>query len=300
MTGGLAPARDDARWGLVNGLIGVTLFAITLPATRIAVAELDVIVVALGRAVMAGACATVYLLATRASFPRAEWRRLAMVAACVVFGFPLLTSLAMRDLPASHGAIVIGLLPLATAVFAMAFAGERPSLGYWLAASAGSGTVVAYALLEGGGALDGGDLLLVGAVLAAGLGYAEGGRLSRTLGGPATIAWALVLALPVSIPVTALRIGAVPATTAVSPQAWLAFAYLSVFSMFIGFFFWYRGLAQGGVARVGQLQLLQPFLSILFAAALLGETLGGRSLPFAVAVVAIVAIGRRFAVGRSR
>ena len=287
--------------GLANGLLGVAIFSLTLPATRIAVADLDPIVVALGRAVGAAVCAALFLAVTRARWPARQGRRLALVSLCVVFGFPLLTSIAMQSLPASHGAIVIGVLPLSTAVFAMVFAHERPSVGFWIFAALGSATVVAYALIEGSGALHLGDVLLLGAVIFAGMGYAEGGRLSRTIGGPQVIAWALLLSLPVLVPVTAWRVMA-HATVhgTVSLEAWSGLAYLSVFSMFLGFFFWYRGLAQGGVARVGQLQLLQPFLSVMAAAALLGEELGWRTVGFAVGVVLIVAIGRRCAVGPSR
>ena len=297
-----APSSARVWSGLANGMLGVAIFSLTLPATRIAVADLDAIVVALGRAVGAAACAAIFLSAMRARWPAGHVKRLALVSLCVVFGFPLLTSIAMQSLPASHGAIVIGLLPLSTAIFAMVCAHERPSTGFWIFAAAGSATVVAYALLEGGGSLHAGDLLLLGAVIFAGLGYAEGGRLSRTLGGPQVIAWALMLSLPALLPITAWRVmthGMAQATVhgAVSIEAWIALAYLSLFSMFLGFFFWYRGLAQGGVARVGQLQLLQPFLSVLAAAALLGEALGWRTMGFALAVVLMVAIGRRFAVG---
>lgn len=296
-----APSSTHFLGGLANGLLGVAIFSLTLPATRIAVADLDAIVVALGRAIGAAACAAVFLAVTRARWPARHGKRLALVSLCVVFGFPLLTSIAMRSLPASHGAIMIGLLPLSTAVFAMVFAHERPSIGFWICAALGSATVVAYALIEGGGALHVGDVLLLGAVLFAGMGYAEGGRLSRTLGGPQVIAWALLLALPVLVPITAWR-ALTHATEhgAVSAQAWVALAYLSAFSMFFGFFFWYRGLAQGGVARVGQLQLLQPFLSVLAAAALVGEPLGWRTMGFAVAVVLIVALGRRLGGGSPR
>ena len=308
-TAGAAHAKDRRHraqlfpvWnGLANGLLGVAIFSLTLPATRIAVADLDAIVVALGRAVGAAACAAIFLAVTRARWPARQGKRLALVSMCVVFGFPLLTSIAMQTLPASHGAIVIGLLPLSTAVFAMVFAHERPSPGFWICAAFGSATVIAYALIEGGGSLVVGDVLLLGAVIFAGMGYAEGGRLSRTLGGPQVIAWALLLSLPVLVPITAWRVmngGMARATVhgAVSVEAWVALAYLSVFSMFFGFFFWYRGLAQGGVARVGQLQLLQPFLSVIAASALVGEALGWRTMSFAFAVVFIVALGRHFAV----
>jgi drug/metabolite transporter (DMT)-like permease len=283
--------------GLANGLLGVAIFSITLPATRIAVAGLDATVVALGRAVIAAACAAVFLAWRRTPWPHGHGLRLALVSGCVVFGFPLLTSIAMRSLPASHGAIVIGLLPLSTAVFAMVFAHERPSIGFWICAAAGSATVIAYALIEGGGTPHAGDALLLGAVVFAGIGYAEGGRLSRTLGGPQVIAWALLLALPALVPVMTWRLMTHTAVHgAVSLAAWAALGYLGLFSMFFGFFFWYRGLAFGGVARVGQLQLLQPFLSVLAAALLVGEALRMRTIAFAIAVVVIVAIGRRFAV----
>ena len=286
----------------------MAIFSLTLPATRIAVADLDAIVVALGRAVGAAACAAIFLAVTRARWPARQGMRLALVSLCVVFGFPLLTSIAMRSLPASHGAIVIGLLPLSTAVFAMVFAHERPSTGFWICAALGSATVLAYALIESGGAPHVGDVLLLGAVIFAGMEYAEGGRLSRTLGGLQVIAWALLLSLPVLVPITAWRLmtqgmtgGMARATAhgAVSVEAWIALAYRSVSSMFFGFFFWYRGLAPGGVARVGQLQLLQPFLSVIAASVLVEEALGWRTMSFAIAVVLIVAVGRHFAVGVS-
>lgn len=287
-----------ARRGWVNGAVGVAIFSVTLPATRIAVTAIDPSVVGLGRAVVAGLCAIVYLAATRAAWPRGQWRRLGLVAACVVFGFPLLTSFAMQRLPAAHGAIVIGLLPLSTAIFAVVFAHERPSRAFWLSAALGSGIVVAYAVIEGGGTMHTADLLLLGAVVCAGIGYAEGGRLSKSLGGPQVIAWSLVLSLPVLVPATAWLVAAAPPRTVpLTAEAIAAFAYLSVGSMFVGFFFWYRGLAIGGVARVGQLQLLQPFLSVAVAALLLHEAVGLRTLLFASAVVACVAAGRRFAIG---
>ena len=292
---------DHGPWrGSASGLAGVAIFSVTLPATRIAVAEIDPLAVGIGRAVVAGCCAILYLAVTRAPWPRGEWRRLALVAAGVVFGFPLLTSVAMQDLPAAHGAIVIGVLPLATAVFAALFAHERPSAGFWISALVGSAVVLAYAATGARAGLQVGDALLAGAVVCAGVGYAEGGRLSRTLGGPQTIAWALVLALPFATVLTGARLLAHPAPwRAVSGPAWAALAYLGLFSMFIGFFFWYRGLAMGGVARIGQLQLLQPFLSVIAAGVLVGEAIDLRTLAFAAVVAMIVAIGRRAAVRRT-
>lgn len=285
--------------GVTSGLLGVVTFSVTLPATRIAVAEIDPLAGGIGRAVIAGCCAIVYLAITRAPWPRGHWRRLALVAAGVVFGFPLLTSVAMQELPAAHGAIVIGFLPLATAVFALVFANERPSSGFWISALVGSATVLAYAGSDAGG-LRLADALLVGAVVCAGIGYAEGGRLSRALGGPQVIAWALVLSLPIATALTAWRLLDHPTPwRAMSWQAGAALAYLGLFSMFVGFFFWYRGLAAGGVARIGQLQLLQPFLSVVAAALLVGEPVDLRTLAFAVAVAVIVAAGRRSAVRRT-
>lgn len=297
--GDTAVVVESPRWrGSASGLVGVAIFSVTLPATRIAVAEIDSIAVGIGRAVIAGCCALLYLTVTRAPWPRGQWHRLALVAAGVVFGFPLLTSLAMQTLPATHGAIVIGLLPLATAVFALILANERPTGGFWIAALLGSATVLAYAGLDAHG-LRLADALLIGAVVCAGIGYAEGGRLSRTLGGPQVIAWALMLSLPAATAITGWRLLDHPAAWhAVSWQARAALAYLGLFSMFIGFLFWYRGLAAGGVARVGQLQLLQPFLSVIAAALLVGEFVELRTLAFAAAVAGIVAAGRRAAVVR--
>jgi drug/metabolite transporter (DMT)-like permease len=221
---------------------------------------------------------------------------LIITALGVVVGFPVFSSIAMRYVPASHGAVVLGILPLATALFGALRFGERPSVGFWIAAVFGSGIVVAFALWQGGGELHMADLALFAAVVAAAMGYAEGGRLSQTMGGERVICWALVLSMPVLLPVSVWlgwRYG-----VSASPQAWMAFAYVSLFSMFIGFFFWYRGLALGGIARVGQVQLLQPFLTLLGAAIIVGEALEAHHFLFAVAVIGVVAIGRRMSIRR--
>jgi drug/metabolite transporter (DMT)-like permease len=203
----------------------------------------------------------------------------------------------MREVPAGHGAIVIGLLPLATAVFAAWFGNERPSLGFWLSAVAGSALVVAFALWQGAGGLQHADWFLFLAVVLGALGYAEGGKLSRELGGLETISWALVVSLPALLPVVAwLGLENSAAIATASPRAWFGMAYVSVFSMFIGFLFWYAGLAKGGVARVGQIQLLQPFLTLAGGALILAEPLDAATVAFAVAVIAVVALGRRAAV----
>ncbi|WP_062114450.1 DMT family transporter [Collimonas pratensis] len=287
----------DESKGMWLGLVGVAVFSLTLPFTRMAVAELNPVFVAFGRAVVAALCSVPLLWKLKAARPHgAQWKALALTALGVVVGFPVFSSVAMRYVPAAHGAIVLGILPLATAMFAALRFGERPSTGFWIAAVAGSGIVVVFALSQGGGGLQMADLALLGAVVAAAMGYAEGGRLAQTMGGQQVIGWALLLSLPVLLPITAW-LGWSYGISA-SPKAWLGFAYVSLFSMFIGFFFWYKGLALGGIARVGQVQLLQPFMTLLGAALLLGEALAGRNLLFALAVLIVVGFGRKMAVRR--
>jgi len=289
------PRLGDDRKGLLLGLIAVALFSLTLPMTRLAVAELPAVFVALGRALVAACLAALWLWHCRAALPRREqWLPLALVAAGCVVGFPWLTSVAMRSLPASHGAVLVGILPLATAVFAVLRGKERPSPAFWLMALTGTALVVAFALRQGGGSFHLADWLMFAAVLLGALGYAEGGRLAQAMPGQQVICWALVLATPFVLPLVLWQGWPQRAMLAqAGAQAWLGFAYISVFSMFIGFFFWYRGMALGGVARVGQTQLLQPFLTLLGAAVLLGEPLAIDSLLFAGAVIAVVAAGRK-------
>ncbi len=288
---------------MLFGLLGVLIFSATLPMTRLAVVDLHPVFIGIGRAAVAGVAAALLLALRRPPRPTArQWRLLAETSLGVVIGFPLFSSLAMKHLPASHGAIVTGLLPLATAVAAVVFARERPSLGFWLCALAGTGLVVAYAVGEGGG-LTWGDAAMVAAVVLGALGYARGGMLSRDMDGDLVISWALVLSLPLTLGVFAWSLLDGWATSVapadVQASSWLGFLYVSLFSMWIGFFFWYRGLAAGGVARVGQVQLLQPFFTVLIAALMLGESLTLRTVGFAVAVIGTVAIGRRMQV-RSR
>ena len=279
--------------GMAWGLVGVLAFSLTLPATRFAVAYLDPAFVGLGRAVVAAALAAVALAATRTPWPgRSRLPSLALVAGGVIVGFPLLSAYAMRSVPASHGAVVVGLLPLATAVAGALMAHERPSRRFWACAIAGSAIVVAFALWKGGGALHAADALLVGAVAAAAIGYAEGARLSRTLGGWQVISWALILAAPFVAAPAWLALDA--RTAAAAPwTAWLAFTYVCVVSMYLGFFAWYKGLAEGGIAAVGQVQLLQPFFTLFASALLLGETLDAATFIAAALVVATIAFGRR-------
>jgi drug/metabolite transporter (DMT)-like permease len=280
-----ASARREELRGLSLALLGVVFFSFSLPATRLAVADLDPMFVAFGRAAVAAILAAAVLAAWRAPRPsRAQWRSLAIVAFGVVVGFPLLTALALRDVDSSHGAVVIALLPACTAVFAVLRAGEDPSRGFWLAAGAGLVAVLAFIVSQGLGQIGLADVeLLVGTVMCS-LAYAEGGALSRSLGGPQTICWALVLAAPLSLP---LAVAFAPGGH-VGTDAWLGFAYVSLFSMFLAFFAWYAGLALGGVAKAGQTQLLQTPLTLVLAALVLGEHVTVLAMVCTVAVLASI------------
>ncbi len=287
------PSAKQDFWGFVYGFLGVLIFSLTLPATRMAITGgFDPVFVGLGRAVGAGGLSMVLLMATGQSLP--SWKlfpRFAVVIAGVIIGFPLLSALAMHDAPASHGAVITGLLPLSTALFGACRAGERPSLAFWFLALLGSGLVVAFALMSGAGSIRFADWALLGAVAAAGLGYAEGAVLSRTCGSWQVICWALVFSLPILLPIVLYHAPS-PGTT-ISFSGLLGFLYVSLFSMFLGFFAWYEGLALGGIARVGQLQLLQPFLTMLASTVLLGEHLTIITVGFAMAVIVCVALGKQ-------
>jgi drug/metabolite transporter (DMT)-like permease len=286
--------------GMWFGFVGVAIFSLTLPFTHMAVQELDPLFVGFGRSALAGLFAPFVLWYLKAPLPtRAQWGPLAIIGLSVGFGFPVFSSIAMHSAPASHGAIVLGLLPLATALVGALRFGERPSGWFWVAAVAGSALVIGFALRAGGGSFDLADLALFAAVVLAAIGYAEGGRLAQTMGGPQAIAWALVLCLPVSLPVSLWLGWSVGSGMDASPRAWVGFGYVSLFSMLIGFFFWYKGLAMGGIARVAQMQLLQPFLTLLGAALLIGDSLRFSNLLFAAAVIVVVALGRRAGVRRS-
>jgi len=283
--------------GMWLGAIGIAIFSLTLPFTRIAVAELNPVLMALGRAVVAACCSVLLLWWTNAPRPtRSQLKSLFIIASGVVVGFPVFSSIAMSQISASHGAIMLGILPLATALFGALRFGERPSIGFWITSLIGSALVAAFAVEEGAGSFQLGDLAMLIAVIAAAMGYAEGGRLSESMSGQQVISWALVLSMPVVLPVTiwlAFHYG-----VKASAGAWLGFAYVSLFSMFIGFFFWYKGLALGGIARVGQVQLIQPFLTLLGAAAILGEALELRTFLFALAIISVVAAGKKMAIKR--
>src|SRR4051812_10775204 len=278
--------------GLLLGAVGVVGFSFSLPATRMALRDLDPWVVAFGRASVAALLAAVVLLATRSPWPnRAQWRSLAIVTGGVVIGFPLLTSLALHHRTSAHAAIVVGLAPAATAVMAVLRAGERPSRAFWLASAAGTAAVLVFAFISGAGALRLTDLELLLAVALVALGYAEGGAVARELGGTRTICWALLLSVPLLAPVTAVRV----AQTGFHVQldSGFGFAYVSLVSMFAAFFAWYAGLARGGVARIGQVQLAQAPLTLLWAGAFLGERVTLGSALTAVLVVGCVAATQR-------
>jgi drug/metabolite transporter (DMT)-like permease len=297
---GAAPALSRETTGMLLGLAGVAIYSLTLPFTRLAVSQLDPAFVALGRALVAALLAGIWLGWKRSALPpRSAFAPLALVALGCVIGFPWLTSIAMQTLPAAHGAVLVGILPLATALFAALRGHEKPSLGFWISALTGSALVLGFALQQSAGSFQLADLYLFAAVILGALGYAEGGRLAQTMGGQHVISWALVLSAPVVLPLVIVLSWSHGAEIAqAGARAWLGFAYVSVFSMFIGFFFWYRGMAQGGVARVGQVQLVQPFLTLLGAALVLGEPLELSHVLFALAVIAVVAAGRKARIKR--
>lgn len=282
--------------GWLSGFVGMAIFSGSLPATRLAVAALDPLFVTFARAAIAGVLALAALAIGRAPRPAlSDLPQLALVALTMVLGFPLLSALALRSINSAHALVFTALLPLSTAGFAVLRAQERPGLAFWCFALGGAALVAGYALsVERDGRAWLGEGLMVAAVLAGGLGYAEGGRLSRRLGGWQVISWALIISLPAMAQLAFWR--APSDWHGLSWPALAALAYVSVFSMLIGFVFWYRGLALGGIAAVGQLQLLQPFLGLGLAALLLHERVGPRLLLVSAGVVLCVAGAKRFSV----
>lgn len=280
--------------GLINGLIGVLIFSGSLPATRVAVLEFDPVFLTVARATIAGVLALCMLWLFKEKRPaRHQMLPLVIVALGVVVGFPLLTALALQYVTSAHSIVFVGMLPLATAAFGVLRGGERPRPAFWFFSVLGSLLVVGFAVSQGLTASPAGDILMLLAILACGLGYAEGAKLSKTLGGWQVISWALVVSLPI---VAQLTWWLTPSSfSGISAPAWLSLAYVSLFSMLIGFVFWYRGLAQGGIAAVGQLQLLQPFFGLALAATLLHEQVSLGMLGVTVAVILCVVGARRFA-----
>ncbi|MDF0584813.1 DMT family transporter [Bradyrhizobium yuanmingense] len=279
-------------WG--NGLLGVIIFSGSLPATRVAVGGFSALFLTSARAVIAALIGAVVLGLLRQARPqRRDLASLTIVAIGVVVGFPLLTALALQHITSARSIVFIGLLPLSTAIFGVLRGGEQPQPLFWLFAGLGSATVAGFALTGDSAASLKGDLLMVAAIVLCGLGYAEGAALSRRLGGWQVISWALLLALPLMLVLAVLTWP--PVWSGIGVPAWIGLAYVSVFSMFVGFIFWYRGLAIGGIARVGQLQQLQPFFGLALAGLLLGEPVAASMIAATAIVVACVFFARRFA-----
>jgi drug/metabolite transporter (DMT)-like permease len=276
----------------------VLAFSFTLPATRIGVEELDPTFVGIGREAVAVVPAVLILLITRAPWPsRPQLLRIGIVAFGVVFGWPLFTALALRHLTSAHSAVIVGLLPAATAVVAVIRAGERPSRGFWLASLAGLVAVLAFAASQGAGVLSGGDLLILVAVALSAVGYAEGGALAREMGGWRVICWAVALSAPLTIPIGV--VAGLSSDLHAGGDAWLGFAYVAMVSALLGFFPWYAGLARGGVAKIGQVQLLQPLLTLAWSAWLLSEEVNALTLIASIAVLASVVATQRTGVTRN-
>lgn len=303
-TAALRLAGSDETRGLWFGVLGVAIFALTLPMTRLATGpaeapQLSPWFVTFGRAALAGLLSLGYLAWVRGPRPQGrQWGWLAASACGTVLGFPLFLALGLRQVEAVHAAVIMGLLPLVTAVVAAVAWRQRPSWAFWACAVLGTALVVAYALLKAGSSLQAGlhvqwaDGLLVLAVLSAALGYVCGARVTAQLGAPRVICWVLVMSLPFTLPAAGLTAPAQP----VQASAWVGFLYVALFSMWLGFFAWYRGLALGGPVRVSQVQLLQPFLSMVSAVPLLGERLDALTLGFGLAVIATVFLGKRASV----
>jgi drug/metabolite transporter (DMT)-like permease len=285
--------------GLLLGVLGAAVFAGSLPASRIAVAEVDPYFLTAVRAALAGIAGVLLLAVTRRSLPpRQTWWPLVACALTIVLAFPLLMAMAMVTVPSSHGGVIIGIMPLVTTASAAVIAGERPSAGFWIAALIGSGLVMAFAIYRNGGyALSAGDLLLLAAIACGGIGYTYSGQLAGLMPGWEVISWAVALSLPVSLVAVVLTwpsdIGAI------SARGWTAILYAGLMAQYAGFFVWNAGMAMAGIARVGQIQLLQPFMVVVLAALFAREPVEPVTLLFAVAVVVTVAVGTRMKVARA-
>ena len=287
--------------GFAWGVLGVVIFAMTLPLTRLAVGaasdpQLSPAFVTAGRAALAGLLSILYLLAVRAPWPaRRLWPTLAVSALGTVVGFPMSLALALRQVDATHAAVVTGLMPMSTAVIGALVMRQRPSVGFWGCALTGFVLVLCFAAWQGGGALSAGDGWLLLAVLFTGIGYVAGAQVAAEMPAPQVICWVLVMSLPLTLPAALWFWPTAPARL----SAWGGFLYVSLFSMWLGFFAWYRGLALGGLVRVSQVQLVQPFLALLFAVPILGERLDLLTVAFALAVIGVVFLGKRMPVART-
>ena len=284
---------SDESKGMFLGLVGVVSFGLTLPATRFIVPYFEPVFIGLGRAVIASFVAAFLLIATKQNRPsKNQFYQLFVVASGVVIGFPILTALAMQTVPASHGGVVLGFLPLATAIVGAVVSNEKPSVSFWICGIVGSALVIAYSLLQGVGEFQTGDFFLLGAIVSAATGYALGGKLSKEIGGWQVICWALVISFPFII-VPAWLEAPQDAVGSLPLNVILSFLYLALVSQLFGFFFWNKGLALGGVARVSQTQLLQPIVTMLASALLINETINVQTIVFATLVIVTVAIGKK-------
>ena len=283
--------------GMLIGFVGILIFSLTLPVTKLAILSFNPYFIAFGRATLAGAVALAYLIVKHEPMlAKADIGKFVVIALGVVFGFPILTTVAMTHGSSSHGAVILGMMPLATTVIGVIRFGERPSLGFWVVSVLGAALVVVYALLKSSGSFTLVDILLVLGGICACIGYVEGGELSRKMNPRAVISWALVISLPFNIVFSYLTFNSAYFDAGIS--AWTIFIYLSLFPMFLGFFFWYEGLAIGGIARVSQVQLIQPFCTLLAASILLGDSLTWMNLVFAVLVVSTVILGKQMLIKR--
>lgn len=284
--------------GMLIGFVGILIFSLTLPVTKIAILSFDPYFIAFGRATLAGALALAYLVILKEPMlAKADIGKLVVIALGVVFGFPILTTVAMAYGSSSHGAVILGMMPLASTVIGAIRFGERPSIGFWMVSILGAALVVTYALLKSSGSFTLVDVLLVLGGICACIGYVEGGELSRKMNPRAVISWALVISLPANIVFSYLTFDS--AYLNAGTFAWSIFVYLSLFPMFLGFFFWYEGLAIGGIARVSQVQLIQPFCTLIVASILLGDSLTWTNVVFAVLVVSTVILGKRMLIKRA-
>ena len=278
--------------GMLIGFVGISIFSLTLPFTQMAVNEMSPFFVAFARASIAGICALILLIFTKSKFPnKIQIRRLIIIVIGVIYGFPIFTSIAMKTLPSSHSGIVLGILPLAMSLFAAIKYKEKPSSSFWMISIFGTFIVISYTFIDNNGSLMIEDLWLLFAILFAAIGYSEGGTLAKEMGSIGVISWALVISLPINLFASYLfyEIN----YTSISFQAIISLTYVGLFSMFIGFFFWYKGIAIGGISRVGQVQLIQPFLTIVGAYFLTNEKITFLNILFAFMVLIVIIIGRK-------
>ncbi len=287
------------KLGLALGAAGVLLFGGTLPATRLAVAALDPLFLSAARAAIAGCAGLLLLFALRRPMPpRTLWHELVLAGLCTIVGFPVFMGLAMAHVPAAHGGVVLGIIPLATAAAASLVAHERPSLGFWLASTAGAVIVLVFMVRQSdANTIQLGDFYLLGTVISGAFGYALSGRLSMQRPGWEVISWQVTLFLPLSL-VAVFTLWPVDFTDVLVP-AWAGLAYVSLVSQFFAFFVFNAAMAMGGVARVGQLMLLQPFVIVALSVPVNGERFDISTLLYATAVVVAVLAGQRMGVTRS-